>query len=76
MTDGRLRRASQSLAAERLALGLVEASRGGARQRQPEVRQRRNPRVRLEVLAGEADCLTGRSLGAVVSPLLGVDERE
>ena len=30
----------------------------------------------MEVLAGEADGLTSRSLGAVVSPLLGVDQRE
>ena len=76
MTNGRVGRASQTLAAERLSLGLVEASRGEARQREPEVRQRRDPRVRLEVLAGETDCFTSRSLGAVVSPLLGIDQRE
>ena len=39
VTDGGLRRASQTLAAQRLALGLVEASDRGARQREPKVRQ-------------------------------------
>ena len=39
VTDGGLRRASQTLAAQRLALGLVETPGRGARQRKPEVRQ-------------------------------------
>ena len=76
VTDGGLRRASQTLAAQRLALGLVETSRRGARQRKPEVRQRRHPGIRLESLAREADRLTSPRLRALGSPLLGVDQGE
>ena len=76
MTNGGLWRASQPLAAHRLSLGLVEASRRGARQRQPEVRQRRNPGVRLELRACEADRLTRPRLRALGSPLLCVEQRE
>ena len=39
VTDGGLRRASQTLAAQRLALGLVDASARDTRQSKPEVRQ-------------------------------------
>ena len=35
VTDGGLRRASQTFAAQRLALGLVKTSRSGGRQRSP-----------------------------------------
>ena len=76
VTDGGLRRASQTLTAQRLALGLVETSGRGARQRQPKMRQRRDPGVRLESLAREADRLTSPRLRALGSPLLGVDQRE
>ena len=76
VTDGGLRRASQTLAAQRLALGLVETSRGDGRQRKPEVRQRRNPGIRLESLAREADRLTSPRLRSLGSPLLGVDQGE
>ena len=76
VTDGGLRRASQTLAMQRLALGLVEASARGARQRKPKVRQRHRPGIRLESLAREADRLTSPRLRALGSPLLGVDQRE
>ncbi len=76
VTDGGLRRAAQTLAAQRLALGLVETSARGARQRKPKVRQRHHPRIRLESLAREADRLTSPRLRALGSPLLGVDQGE
>jgi hypothetical protein len=54
LTDGGLRGASQALAMQRLALGLIEASARGARQRKAKVRQRHRPGIRLKSLAREA----------------------
>ena len=76
LTDGGLPRASQTLAMQRLALGLIEASARGARQRKPKVGQRHRPGIRLESRAREADRLTSPRLRALGSPLLGVEERE
>ena len=76
MTDGGLRRASQTFAAERLAFGLVETSRSDIRQSQREVRHRGDPGIGLESLAGEANRLTSPGLRAFAPPPLGIDQGE
>ena len=76
MTDGGLRRASQTFATERLALGLIETSRSDKRQSQPEVRQRGDPGIGLESLAGEANRLMSPGLRAFAPPPLGIDQGE
>ena len=76
MTDTGLRRAAQTFAAERLALGLIEISRSDRRQSKPEVRQRGDPRIGLESLAGEANRLMSPGLRAFTPPLLGIDQGE
>ena len=76
MTDGGLRRASQTFATERLALCLIETSRSDIRQRQPEVRQRGDPGIGLESLAGEANRLMSPGLRVFGPPPLGIDQGE
>ena len=76
MTDGGLARASQTLAAQRLALGLVETS--------ARVHAKASPRCASDAIqesawnrvAREADRLRSPRLRALGSPLLGVDQGE
>ena len=76
MTDSGMRRAPQTFAAKRLALGLIETARSDRRQRKSEVRQRGDPGIGLESLAGEANRLMSPGLGVLASPLLGIDQGE
>src|SRR5512135_1506564 len=76
MTDGRLRRATQDLAAERFSLCLIETSRRGVRQLEPKVCGRRHQGVGLKSLACEAERLVSPRLGVLGTSLLGVDQRE